>query len=262
MPYKVSWSVQRESGPTVVVEAACDYNFWFWHCMFGYVGTMNGINFWDSSMLHQSLHDGTFKINDFVFQIGGQLFDNLWFLTDGIYPELTRFVKTISEPRNQWEALYAIWQEAKPKDMERGFGVIKKKFWIFTNSFSNTAALFYIMAIEERILSSEDISESADFYECVENEEVPDVEPAGTTAAMALIQQENETFADRKLEINRLAQLGIDIYDPSIAKGAIDVNVLDVSTRLAHQRWKKLYDFNEHKRLQAAIIEELKKKYL
>jgi hypothetical protein len=118
------------------------------------------------------------------------------------------------------------------------------------------------MAVEERILSSEDMSESADFYECVENEEVPDVEPAGTMAAMAFIQQENEAFTDRKLEINRLAELGIDIYDPSIAKRAIDVNVLDVSTRLAHQRWKKLYDFTEHKRLQAAIIEELKNKYL
>jgi hypothetical protein len=263
----------KESGPTVVVEAACDYNLWFWHCVFGYVGTMNDINIWDSSMLHQSLHDGTFESNDFVFEIGGQLFDKLWFLTDGIYPELSRFVKTISEPRNRWEALYAIWQEAKRKDVERGFGVIKKKFGFLQIPFQmydieNIAEIVYCcfilhnMAVEERILSSEDMSESADFYECVENEEVPDVEPAGTMAAMAFIQQENEAFTDRKLEINRLAELGIDIYDPSIAKRAIDVNVLDVSTRLAHQRWKKLYDFTEHKRLQAAIIEELKNKYL
>jgi hypothetical protein len=90
----------KESGPTVVVEAACDYNLWFWHCVFGYVGTMNEINIWDSSMLHQSLHDGMFEINDLLFEIGGQLFDKLWFLTDGLYPELSRFVKTISEPRN------------------------------------------------------------------------------------------------------------------------------------------------------------------
>jgi hypothetical protein len=40
----------------------------------------------------------------------------LWFLTDGIYPELSWFVKTISEPVNKWEALYSIWQEAKRKD--------------------------------------------------------------------------------------------------------------------------------------------------
>jgi len=79
----------KESGLTVVVEAACDYNLWFWHCVFGYYGTMNDINIWDSSSLHQSLHDGTFEWNDFDFEIGGERFNKLWFLADGIYPELS-----------------------------------------------------------------------------------------------------------------------------------------------------------------------------
>jgi len=153
--------------------------------------------------------------------------------------------------------------------VERGFGVLKKKFGFLQIPFQrydieNIAEIVYCcfilhnMAVEERILSAEDIPESADFYECVEDEEVPDGEAAGTMAAMAFIQQENAALTDRQLEIKRLAQLGIDIYDPSIAKRAIDVNVLDVTTRLAHQRWKKLYDYKEHKRLQAAIIIELK----
>ena len=77
---------------------------------------MNDINIWDRSSLHQSLHDGTFEWNDFDFEIGGECFNKLWFLTDGIYPELSWFVKTISEPVNKWEALYSIWQEAKRKD--------------------------------------------------------------------------------------------------------------------------------------------------
>ncbi len=38
--------------------------------------------------------------------------------------------------------------------------------------------ILHSMAVEECILSSEDIPESADFYECVEDEEVPDGEPA------------------------------------------------------------------------------------
>jgi hypothetical protein len=50
---------------------------------------MNNINIWDSSSLHQSLHDGTFEWNDFAFEIGGEHFNKLWFLTDGIYPELS-----------------------------------------------------------------------------------------------------------------------------------------------------------------------------
>ena len=62
-----------------------------------YVGTRNNINIWDSSKLHQSLHDGTLERNDFSFEVGGKVFNKLWFLMDGIYPELAHFVKTISE---------------------------------------------------------------------------------------------------------------------------------------------------------------------
>jgi hypothetical protein len=41
----------KKKTPTVVVEAGCNYQLWFWHCVFGYVGTMNDINIWDSSKL-------------------------------------------------------------------------------------------------------------------------------------------------------------------------------------------------------------------
>ncbi len=126
----------KEDSPTVVVEAGCDYNLWFWHCVFGYVGTMNDINIWDSNKLHKSLHDGSFELNDFSYVVGGETFDQLRFLTDGIYPELSRFVKSISEPLNKWEALFSIWQEATRKDVERGFGVLKK-IRFFATSFLN-----------------------------------------------------------------------------------------------------------------------------
>jgi hypothetical protein len=96
---------------------------------------MNDINIWDSSMLHKALHDGTFEKNDFSFVIGGETFNKLWFLTDGIYPELSRFVKTISEPLNKWEALYSLWQECSRKDAERGYGVLKKQFGFLTHPF-------------------------------------------------------------------------------------------------------------------------------
>jgi hypothetical protein len=57
--------------PTVVMQAGCDCNLWFWHCVFGYVGTMNDINIWDSR-LNQSLHDGSYEKNGFDFEIGGK----------------------------------------------------------------------------------------------------------------------------------------------------------------------------------------------
>jgi hypothetical protein len=84
----------------------------------------------------------------FPFEVGGETFHKLWFLTDGIYPELSRFVKTISEPLDKWEALYSIWQEAKRKDVERGFGVVKKKFAFLQNPFQK----YFIEDIADSLL--------------------------------------------------------------------------------------------------------------
>jgi len=125
--------------------------------------------------------------------------------------------------------LYSIWQEAKRKDVEQGFGVIKKKIGFLQVTFQmhdieNISEIVYCcfilhnMAIEERIMSLDDAPESANFYDCVNDEEVPDGGPAGTLAALAFIQQQNEALTDRQLEVNHLAQLGIEIYDASIAK--------------------------------------------
>ncbi len=58
------------------------------------------------------------KKNDFPYEVGGKMFHKLWFLTNGIYPELSHFVKSISEPLDKWEALYSIWLYAKRKDVE------------------------------------------------------------------------------------------------------------------------------------------------
>jgi hypothetical protein len=61
------------------------------------------------------------------------------------------------------------------------------------------------VAIEECILSSEEIPESADYYECVDDEGALDGEPAGALAALAFIQQENETLTDHQLKLNHVA---------------------------------------------------------
>ena len=54
----------------------------------------------------------------------------MWFLVDGIYPELARFVKTISEPMSPQARTFAKWQEAARKAIERAFGVFQRKFQI------------------------------------------------------------------------------------------------------------------------------------
>nr|GEX68578.1 hypothetical protein [Tanacetum cinerariifolium] len=58
-----------------------------------------------------------------------------YYLVDGIYPELAPLVKTITEPADDdhKRILYKQKQESARKDVERGFGVLKKKWAILVN---------------------------------------------------------------------------------------------------------------------------------
>jgi hypothetical protein len=121
-------------GPTIVLEAAVDYDTYFWHAVFGFPGTQNDLIVWDQSPLLKAMENGHFSM--FVdpteeFIIGGQSFDKFWFLVDGIYPEISRFVKTISAPNSKEEEHFIKWQEGVRKDIERAFGIIQSKFrWL------------------------------------------------------------------------------------------------------------------------------------
>jgi Plant transposon protein len=88
----------KEKAPTIVLEAYSDQNLWIWHAAFGYAGTLIDINIWEQSPLLRSFIDGTFsQMVDIEFEIDGKVFDSLWLLVDGIYPEIARFVSTIDE---------------------------------------------------------------------------------------------------------------------------------------------------------------------
>ncbi|GKC99829.1 ALP1-like protein, partial [Tanacetum coccineum] len=58
-----------------------------------------------------------------------------YYLVDGIYPELLTFAKTNPEPSDDdhKRILYKQKQEAARKDVERAFGVLKKKWAILAN---------------------------------------------------------------------------------------------------------------------------------
>ncbi len=121
----------KEEKPTIVVETLADHNLFAWHTVFGYCGTLNNITIWDSSYLLQPLCDGSFSDLDFTFTIGGEVFEQLRMLVDGIYPSLARFVKTVSVPLVDYQALFSLWQESKHKGIESFLGVFKKKFNFF-----------------------------------------------------------------------------------------------------------------------------------
>ncbi len=76
--------------------------------------------------------DGSFANDvDLEFRIGDdRVFHRLWVLVDGIYPKLSRFVKTIQEPVGDIASRYARWQELARQDVEQAFGVLQRKFHV------------------------------------------------------------------------------------------------------------------------------------
>jgi len=46
---------------------------------------------------------------------------------DGIYPELARFVKSISVPIGQMQQWFSLWQEVARKDVECAFRIFSAK---------------------------------------------------------------------------------------------------------------------------------------
>ncbi|GKC37268.1 ALP1-like protein [Tanacetum coccineum] len=94
--------VRRDHGPNpfILLEAVVSQDLWIWHAFFEIPFVANGV----------------------TYRSG-------YYLVDGIYPELAPLVKTIPEPSDDdhKRILYKQKQESARKDVERAFGVLKKK---------------------------------------------------------------------------------------------------------------------------------------
>ena len=179
----------KQDKPTLIMEVVSDYQLYAWHAVVGYAGTLNDINVWDNSLLHKALIDGTFSSIDFEFLIASEVFKELWFLVDGIYPPLSCFVHPMTASVDVNEALFSMWQESSHKDAEHFFGVLKKKFNVCstglnTMNFQNIIVAIYCcimlhnMSVVERVRSNNDNIEDASFYEVVEEVENDNVDTA------------------------------------------------------------------------------------
>ena len=118
----------KKGYPTIGLEAVSDYNLWIWHSAFGYPGSLNDINTWDRSPLYDLMLDGTHDEIDFSFEINGEHFSHLYYMVDGIYPLLSRFLLTVNDPTTALDCFFAPRQEGFRKSIERAFGVWKCKF--------------------------------------------------------------------------------------------------------------------------------------
>jgi hypothetical protein len=264
----------KEGKPTIVVEALADHNLYAWHAVFGYAGTLNDISIWDSSFLLQSLCDGSFSDLDFPFTIGGESFDQLWMLVDGIYPSLARFVKPLTVPIGDCEALFSMWQESNRKDIERFFGVFKKKFYFFSKPIPfpymediidafYCAIILHNMAVRERVEIANGTIENHTMYDCVNDDAGEEERYQGRIEHLALqfVQNEENSVRQRAYEVQYLDALGIHVLDCTLERDANRISVIPMLQRMAQYRWSHLYSINHHKRLTNAIARELKDQY-
>lgn len=189
----------KDNEPLIGLEAVADYNLWFWHDCFGFPGALNDINIWEKSTLFESFQDGSFSELDFEYLINEEKFTELYVLVDGIYPELSRFLKTISVSLSKIDRNFSGWQEAKRKDTERAFGVLQKKFHFLVHAIQmhHREDIFYAvraciamhnMMVETRI--QDNTEEDSSFYEVVEEPLEEPVEKVVDDAVFQKIKEE------------------------------------------------------------------------
>jgi Plant transposon protein len=122
--------VGKDGKPHLRLECVCDLDLYIWHLSFGYPGMLNDINILNISPLFSKILAGTFPPVKASYSIGGNLFDWVYFLADGIYPRWRIFVQTLSSPKGSSQSRFASRQEAVRKCVERVFGVLFARFHI------------------------------------------------------------------------------------------------------------------------------------
>ncbi|GKA41030.1 ALP1-like protein [Tanacetum coccineum] len=123
----------RGSNPFILLEAVASQDLWIWHAFFGVDRSNNDINVLYQSPLFNDLKTG--RAPEIPFVANGVKYSSDYYLVDGIYPKLAPLVKTIPEPADDdhKRILYKQKQESARKDVERAFGVLKKKWVVLAN---------------------------------------------------------------------------------------------------------------------------------
>nr|GEZ74304.1 hypothetical protein [Tanacetum cinerariifolium] len=115
------------SEPFILLETVASQDLWIWHAFFGVAGSSNDVNVLRQFPVLNDLKvekapEVPFVANDVTYKWG-------YYLIDGIYPEWVVLMKSISQAgSNDVKRIrYKHAHEAARKDVERAFGVLKKK---------------------------------------------------------------------------------------------------------------------------------------
>ncbi|CAN1298465.1 Protein ANTAGONIST OF LIKE HETEROCHROMATIN PROTEIN 1 [Linum perenne] len=129
-----SWAGQYQGHmhrPTVVLEAVAGYKTWIWHAYFGTAGSLNNINILGQSPVFDRIMNG--RTPRLKFKVNDSWYNTCYYLADGIYPAWSTLVKTIANPTDNKDALFAERQEGYRKDVERAFGILQSRWAIVRN---------------------------------------------------------------------------------------------------------------------------------
>lgn len=117
--------------PSLILQAVASYDLWIWNANFGQQGSHNDINVFLSSPVLEEMISGLAPHS--AFYANGNHYDFGYYLSDGIYPEYSTFVKTFTDPIDQKRKYFKKKQESSRKDIERAFGVLQKRWHVIDN---------------------------------------------------------------------------------------------------------------------------------
>ncbi|XP_020417951.1 uncharacterized protein LOC109948671 [Prunus persica] len=114
----------RKGLKSIILEAVAGFDTWVWHAFFRVAGSQNDLNVLDQSLVFNDVLRG--EASNITYEINNTVYQNWYYLADGIYPRWTTFVKSIPHPRSEKQKLFT----AYIKDVETCFG-IRQAQWAF-----------------------------------------------------------------------------------------------------------------------------------
>jgi len=205
-----AWKGQFTRGdqkvPTMILEAVASHDLWIWHAFFGVAGSNNDINVLNQSSLFINELKG--QAPRVQYMVNGNQHNIGYYLADGIYPEWAVFVKSIRMPISEKDKLYAEKQEGARKDIERAFGVLRRRFSILKRparlydrdqlrDIVLACVILHNMIVEDE--KEEDIEENLDL----------------NVAASSATVQEPENSPDENVSFDRVLEKDTHIRDRS-----------------------------------------------
>ncbi|XP_021822996.1 uncharacterized protein LOC110764053, partial [Prunus avium] len=118
----------RKGQKSIILEAVASFDTWAWHALFGVAESQNDLNVLGQSPVFNDVLRG--HSPQITYQINNTVYSSAYYLTDGIYPRWTTFVKTIPNPQSEKEKSFAAFQESNRKDVERCFGILQARWGI------------------------------------------------------------------------------------------------------------------------------------